>query len=252
MVFILLGSAGAIWARGAATGQQRLEPETLQYRVMFKWGLVNKQAGTATLMLNHGDKSYRAQLAAKSEPWADRIYRVRDTLNGHMTYSNFTPLFYEKIAHEGGEHKHDIVNYNYSDPSQVQADCSRKVYKKGELKIDERRHMTSQAKAVDMLTSFYYMRTLPFDKWQTGHTDKVDIFSGKRKELLSIVYNGKKTLDINGRKRDTYHITFKFTSGGGETTSDDMDAWISTDDSRVPLRLEGKLPVGKVHCILME
>ena len=29
-----------------------------------------------------------------------------------------------------------------------------------------------------------------------------------------------------------------------------MEAWISADNSRVPLRMEGKLPVGKVHCIL--
>ena len=30
---------------------------------------------------------------------------------------------------------------------------------------------------------------------------------------------------------------------------DDMEAWISADKRRIPLRLEGKLPVGKVHCI---
>ena len=27
-----------------------------------------------------------------------------------------------------------------------------------------------------------------------------------------------------------------------------MDAWISTEPNRIPLRLEGKLPVGKVQC----
>ena len=27
-----------------------------------------------------------------------------------------------------------------------------------------------------------------------------------------------------------------------------MDAWISTDAQRIPLKLEGTLPVGKVQC----
>lgn len=93
------------------------------------------------------------------------------------------------------------------------------------------------------------MRTLPFDSWQSGHVTKVDIFSGKRKELLSIVYSGIEKLEIDGEEYPTYHITFQFTSGGGKKTSDDMEAWISLD-KRHPLRLEGKLPVGKVHCIL--
>lgn len=231
---------------------KKLEPETLHYRVMFKWGLLNKKAGTATLRLNHDKKTYTSQLSAKSEPWADRIFCVRDTLNGKMSYDGFTPLFYEKIANEGNEHKHDIVKYDYNDSPTIKALCSRKVYKKGILKIDENKEMSAENRAVDMLTSFYFMRTLPYEDWKPGHIEDIDIFSGKRKELLSIVYAGKVNIDINGAERTAYRITFKFTSGGGKKTSDDMEAWISADSERIPLRLEGKLPVGKVHCILEE
>ncbi len=237
-------------AQNKSLSSVSLEPETLQYRVMFKWGLINKKAGSATLSLDNDKRTYIAQLAAKSEPWADKIFRVRDTLNGRMTYSDFTPLFYEKIAHEGNEHKHDVVTYDYSKYPQVLADCTRKVYKKGILKIDDKRQLTAQERAVDMLTSFYFMRTLPYETWQPGHVESIDIFSGKRKELLSIIYSGIVDIDINGEERKAYRITFKFTSDGGKKTSDDMEAWISADAKRIPLRLEGKLPVGKVHCIL--
>ena len=92
----VIAGTGITYGRNKSTEHQRLEPETLQYRVMYKWGLINKQAGSATLTLTHKAKNYQAKLSAKSEPWADRIFRVRDTLNGHMTYSDFTPLYYEK------------------------------------------------------------------------------------------------------------------------------------------------------------
>lgn len=249
LLFVILFVTQPLGARSRGFCPTHLEPETLHYRVMFKWGLINKKAGTASLSLAHDNESYFAQLTAKSEPWADRFYKVRDTLNGKMTYADFTPYFYEKIAHEGGESKHDVVRYDYSDPNRVVANCTRKVYKKGELHVDEVRQLESDSLAVDMLMSFYYMRTLPFDSWQSGHVSKVDIFSGKRKELLSIVYSGIENLEIDGAEYPTYHITFQFTSGGGKKTSDDMEAWISLD-KRYPLRLEGKLPVGKVHCIL--
>lgn len=225
-------------------------PETLQYRVMFKWGLINKKAGSATLTLTHGPAGYESLLSAKSEPWADKVFCVRDTLIGRMTYGAMQPTYYEKIAHEGNEHKHDIVRYDYSDPNKVTADCTRKVYKKGVLQIDEKRSMESDGYALDMLTSFYFMRSLPFASWQPGHTEQYDIFSGKRKELLSIEYGGVRNVTINGAECPAYWITFKFTSGGGVKTSDDMEAWISADNRRVPLKMQGKLPVGMVHCTL--
>ncbi len=248
-LIISLAALSAVAAGHASTSNSRMPEETLSYKVMFKWGLINKQAGSATLTLKHGRDNYIATMAAASEPWADKIYRVRDTLNGHMSYRNMEPLFYEKIANEGAERKHDVVTYSRKGNGTT-AKCTRKVFKKGELRVDEQRELASEGAAIDMLNSFYYMRRLPFEKWEKGHVESIDIFSGKRKELLSIKYDGKTKLDVDGTEREAYHITFIFTSGGGKKTSDDMEAWISADDERLPLRLEGKLPVGKVHCIL--
>lgn len=250
---LALLAAGIVFASGnseAGGSHVKLSPETLNYKVMFKWGLINKRAGTATLTLNKSPKEYHSMLAAHSEPWADRIYKVRDTLIGRMSLENFKPLYYEKIAHESNEFKHDVVKYDYTGyPPLTAADCIRKVVKKGELIRDETRRLESENKTVDMLTSFYYMRTLPFHDWLPGHTDETDIFSGKQKERLSIVYHGETDIIIDNKKHRAYHITFKFTSKGGKKSSDDMEAWISTDSARIPLKMEGKLPIGKVHCI---
>ena len=233
----------------ASMAAASFQPESLHYKVMFKWGLINKKAGTATLTLKHVPGHYVSQLTAASEPWADKIYQVRDTLNGYMSYTDMTPLFYEKIANEGNERKHDIVRYDYSSRPSVLATCTRKVYKKGNLKIDDSRELQADGEVVDMLTSFYFMRNLPYQDWAPGHVKELTIFSGKQKETLSIKYEGIEDFSFDGASHKTYHITFMFTSKGGKKSSDDMEAWISADNRRIPLRLEGKLPVGKVHCI---
>ena len=56
-------------------------------------------------------------------------------------------------------------------------------------------------------------------------------------------------MEIDKKKYPSYHITFTFTTAGGKTSSDNMDAWISSGTDRIPLLLEGKLPVGKVRAI---
>lgn len=238
-----------------ALAQQHLSnmhftPERLQYKVMFKWGLINKQAGTAVLTLTRDSLHYYPTLTARSAPWADRIFRVRDTLIGRMDIDGLVPRRYEKIANEGDERKHDVVVYDYTRPGLVHAACTRRVEKNGRLHIDEQREMDAETTAVDMLTSFYYMRSLPFADWRPGQQTSVAIFSGKQKETLTLRYAGIETVDVDGSPVSAYHITFLFTSKGGTKTSDDMDAWISTDNRRIPLRLTGKLPVGRVNCIL--
>jgi|InofroStandDraft_1065614.scaffolds.fasta_scaffold01562_4 hypothetical protein len=246
LLFLML-AAHAV-AAAADSVAVNIPDETLNYKVMFKWGFINKKAGSAKLSLRRTPQGYTSQLTAASEPWADRIYRLRDTLNGRMEPDGFRPLFYEKIAHEGAEHKHDVVTYDYTHPGVVAADCSRKVFNKGVLKIDERRRMEAEDRAVDMLTSFYFMRSLPFQDMLPGESTSVAIFSGKQKETLTIDYVGIENVEVDGGTYPAYHVTFLFTTKGGRQSSDSMDAWIATGPGRIPLKLEGKLPVGKVRC----
>ncbi len=101
--------------------------ESLNYRVMYKWGLVNKQAGRVTLSLKVNGKNYDTRLTAQSESWADHFFKVRDTLEGVVQRSDFRPVIYTKKSHEGGEHKHDVVKYAYSGNT-VTGTCTRKKW----------------------------------------------------------------------------------------------------------------------------
>lgn len=225
--------------------------ESLNYKVTYKWGLVNKQAGTAALSLRTSGSNYIAKLTARSDSWADKFYKVRDTLNSTIRRDGFKPLRYEKIAHEGDESKHDVVTYKYTN-AKVIGECTRRKWDEdGKLKVDETRTLESYGTTVDMLSSFYYMRTLAFDTWKNGQVVTLNIYSGKRKELLTIKYTGIQTVKIDNKSFKCYHISFTFTSDGKTKTSDDMDAWITTDTRRIPVKLEGSLKVGKVRCLYL-
>jgi len=67
---------------------------------MYKWGLINKKAGSVSLVTRpHSTKNdFQAVLTAATAPWADNIFMLRDTLMGTINSSNFLPIYYEKIA----------------------------------------------------------------------------------------------------------------------------------------------------------
>ena len=101
MKHLILSISILVSMLGMNISAQTFSDETIHYKVMYKWGLVNKKAGTASLTIKNVGDNYETQLVAKSEPWADQLYMVRDTLNGRIQKEGFFPLFYEKLAHEG-------------------------------------------------------------------------------------------------------------------------------------------------------
>ena len=82
-----------------------------------------------------------------------------------------------------------------------------------------------------------------------GTKKSINIFSGKRKELLTFTYSGMDNVKINGKNHSAYKVTFTFTSDGRKESSDPIQAWVSTDEQRIPLKLIGKLKIGQVQCI---
>ena len=226
--------------------------ETLSYKVVYRWGIVNKQAGRATFINEFdNDGICRAMMYARTEPWADSLYSVRDTLKSIYDSTTRLPYNYTRIAHEGGSYAHDQVIFsNNSNISSAYCVCLRR--KKNESTTNRiETNLEANGPAVDLLSSFYYLRGLNFEKMQIGQSIVINIFSGKRKEILKITYTGLDSIKINNNEEKCHKIIFTFSSKSGKTTSSPIKAWLSTDAKCIPMKIEGELKIGKVQCILI-
>ncbi len=216
--------------------------ETLNYEIVYHWGVIWKHAGDATLSLHKTNSGYNAQLTGKTRSWADKVYPVRDTLKCTMD-KDLRPLRYEKLTHEKDYYARDVVKFSYN-YSHTSAKCTR-YRSSGTTTID----LSAKAQAYDMLSVFYMLRNLDYDELTRNKNYTTVVFSGKLKEYLTINYKGVESIKMrDGSKRQAHRISFKFTQKGGKQSSDDINVWMSTDPSRIPLLLVGKLPVGEVKC----
>lgn len=222
--------------------------EKLDYVISYKWGLIHKDAGTATLELSNRGDDYNIRLVGKTKPWADKFYQVRDTLLGTVRKKGFRPQSYTKIAHEDGKYRRDDITYTYSGDKVDGRARRTRVDKKGNVTHSDKR-LTAEGATFDMLSVFYFLRTIDYSKLLKGGVVKATVFSGSKTELLTIRCVGKENLKLRDKShREAYHIKFRFTTEGKKKSSDDIDAWISSDSSHVPLQVVGSLPVGQVKC----
>lgn len=222
--------------------------ETLHYVISYKWGVIHKDAGEAVLSLKNDGSCYDISLVGKTKPWADNFYQVRDTLVGRVMKDGFKPLSYSKIAHEKGKYSRDDIAYNYLG-STVTGHAKRvRRDKKGNINVTEKT-LSGLGDVYDMLSVFYYLRIIDYSKLGSGQVVKATVFSGSKEEALTIRCVGKENIKLRDKsQREAYHIKFKFTTDGNKKSSDDIDTWISTDSSHVPLLVIGSLPVGQVKC----
>jgi len=222
--------------------------EDLSYRVTYKWGFIQKQAGSARFLLKKHPDRYSALLVARTQPWADRIFQVRDTLSGNMRLGDMAPTLYIKSTHEGGEYRHDVIKYTYSG-DQMTAQCERfKIDKKGRQSVSDTTLM-AELPGTDMLSVYYLVRRLPFDTMKVGTVARANIFSGKKIEHLAVKYLGIETIKLNSRKYHCYKINFTFSSERMKNSSAPMWAWIATEGQRIPVKLIGELPIGQIQVL---
>ena len=223
-----------------------MQPEWLSYDVIYQLGFLWKRAATATLQLTEYPDKYTSVLKARTLPFADNIFKVRDTLVSDMQRNKeLLPIYYAKLADENGTYRKDEVNYTYDGNSTT---GNIRLYRPKRNAIEDYT-LTEPGIVYDMLSIFYVIRTFDFRAMEMYQIYNTKIFSGKNLEYLEIEYLGQEILKQNKKEYSTYKLHFRFYDRTGKKTSDKISAWISTDNKRIPLKVEGKLPLGSMKAV---
>lgn len=249
-VSTLLIALAVVVATVSGSAATVFQDETLNYKVMYKWGFISKVAGYATLRLETSPSAYEAVLTARSAKWADRLYKLRDTLYTTMSPATMLPQNYVYIAHENGTYKHDRVAFSHVGDQFTGKTTRQYRNKHGEWSEDSQT-LTATGPSVDLLSMFFYVRAIDFPRMRIGSSEKLNCFSGKKTEVLTITYKGTQKVTVNDKEHLAYYVGFTFTRDGKESSAS-IYAWITADSRRLPLQVEGQLPVGKIRCVLSD
>lgn len=223
--------------------------ETLNYVISYKWGLIHKDAGDAKFIRTPKGNGYELKVIGKTKPWADKIFNVRDTLISRVSKNSYLPQQYIRIAHEKGKYSRDEINFSRTGATTIGTGSKLREKKPGETPTVKNINIKGTGQVYDILSVFYYLRDINYANLKPNEKVYATIFSGDQVEKLTVTCKGKETIKLKDKKdREAWHIVFKFTTGGGKKSSEDIDCWISTDSAHIPLLITGSLPVGQVRC----
>ncbi|MEG1585357.1 MAG: DUF3108 domain-containing protein [Bacteroidales bacterium] len=221
--------------------------ETLCYDIYYHWGIIWKKAAQGTLHVKEanykGEAAYKMKLSCKTLSFADKIMPVRDTLNSYTT-RKLVPLYYDKIANEGNHKSKDCLEYH------------RKGEKTGGKVTLYRRnrppHDTTlwvNGPAFDMLSVFYYLRMVDLHQFKMYQNINLPIFTGRKVITMNVKYMGRTLITLRNKKQyPAIRLNLSFLNDNNLKDEDPpIEVWLSDDSRKIPLKVEGKLPLGSLQ-----
>lgn len=221
--------------------------ETLCYDIYYHWGIIWKKAAKGTLNVRqaqyNGQEAFKMKLACQTLSFADKIMRVRDTLNSYTTMQ-VQPLHYEKVAHEGDYTSRDVLQYLYKGEK---TGGKTTLYRRNRPPRDTL--IWVNGPAFDMLSVFYYLRKCDLQNFKMYQNINIPIFTGRKLITMNVKYMGRTLVTLRNKKQyPAYRLNLSFRNDDNLKDEDPpIEVWLSDDGRKIPLKVEGKLPLGSLQ-----
>ncbi|MEK6616930.1 MAG: DUF3108 domain-containing protein [Bacteroidota bacterium] len=166
----------------------------------------------------------------------DWFFKVRDKYESYLDEEAIIPWLFIRRVNEGGYK----INQN-------------QIYNHYKNTVDsDGKSFDTPDNVQDMISAFYYARTIDFSTAKEGDVFEFPCFVDNEVWPLKIKYMGKETIKSDIGKIRCIKFRPIIQKGRVFKKEEDMNAWISDDKNRIPVRAEAKIAVGSVKMDITE
>lgn len=215
--------------------------EVLEYRLHY--GII--EAGTARLEVLPCEKKifgreiYHIVGTGKSKGAFDWFFKVRDRYETYLDAQGIFPWIFVRRVNEGGY----IIHQDY------------KFYQhQGRVDNGEGKVFEVPVGVQDMLSAFYYARTMDFSNAEPGQIFVVETFVDDELWPLKMKFMGREIVKVNGVKYKCLKFHPVVQQGRIFSREEDLNVWVTDDNNKIPVLAEARILVGsiKMEIIKME
>jgi hypothetical protein len=177
-----------------------------------------------------GRKCYRVEFTVNSLPSFSWIYKVQDRYLTFIDIETIAPWKFEQHIREGTYRRDFIAEF----------DQRRHIARtsEGEYPIPEYVH--------DIMSAFYYSRTLDFSKSQPGDRIILHNFYKDKSHELQVVFLGRQELKVPAGTFRTVVVEPLVKEGGLFKSEGRIVIWLTDDERRIPVRVNSQVLIGSI------
>ena len=214
--------------------------ESLVYSL--DWGFINAGQGTLEVLKTEDPNIWSIRFRARANSFFETFYPVFDTNFTLIQKDGLYPLLFEKRLHEGTYHANVSAHFFQ------RQNKARYIRKNKEFPTDS----TFETKpfSQDILSSFYFVRTLPL---KVGDTLSLNAVTGAKNYPIKVICHKRTTIKVPAGKFQTLLIEPIIPSEGLIRIQNNatMHVWVTDDEYRIPVKMKTKIKVGSVTASLI-
>ena len=220
--------------------QKAFKPgEKLVYRLTYGvW-----DAGEATLSVLptqrtvKGRKLWRVRGVGKTISAFEWFFKVDDVYESYIDEKALVPWVFKRRVDENGFK----INQDYTF-----------FQHKNKVKNEKGKEFDVPSKVQDMISAFYYARTLDYSNAKVGDIFEVDIFLDDELFPTKIKYLGKEVIKTRKGKFRCHKFSPLVEQGRVFKSDDALVAYITDDENKIPIMAKAKIQVGTVKMHLVK
>ncbi len=207
--------------------------EKLSYEVSYGW----LDAGVAEIEVKNENKSIDGRDVlhvvgtGTSTGTFNWFFKVRDRYETYMDKKGVFPWIFIRDIHEGGFELKQYYTFNHY-----------------EQKVETNKGKVFDAPlgVQDMISSFYYARTLNMKYAQPGQIFEIKAFVDNEVWPLKIKYLRNETIEVDQGTFDCMVFVPVVQTGRIFKDEEDMLVWITRDENKVPILAKASVLVGSI------
>ncbi|MFH0947967.1 MAG: DUF3108 domain-containing protein [Elusimicrobiota bacterium] len=209
--------------------------EKLVYDVYWKFIKV----GYGTLEIKgivdfNGKKAYNVYSEAKSAPFFDAFFKVRDFTNSWVDVEKFYSIAFEQHISEGKYKRDKRIDYDQ--------DKHLATNNKGEsFGIPEN--------VLDVLAALYCVR---LQEIKPKDTFTLSVNSNKKNYKMKVIAHGREKIKIDEKKYKTILIEPDLQDAGIFMNKGRVLIWMTDDEYHIPVKMKSEIAVGSIVAELKE
>jgi hypothetical protein len=206
--------------------------EVLEYRVHY--GFID--AGEARLEIMPEIKHIGPRQAfhvvgtGQSKGAFDWFFKVRDRYESYIDMQSIIPWLFVRRVQEGNYKKNQDVSFNHG----------KKTATSDKMTIPVPENVQ------DLISSFYYARTLDFSNAKTGDIFAFDAYLDDEIIPMKIKFVGKEKIKTKFGTINCLKFHPQLLEGRVFKDKEDMTLWISDDENKIAIRAQAEVLVGSI------
>jgi len=176
-----------------------------------------------------------------------KLFKVNDNWGTFMDTARLVPHQSYRHIEEGKYRKHERVLFD-----QGRKNAHVRLYDRENKNLVDTKDYGVPANVQDIVSGFYYLRTLDLKKYKRGDIVTLTGFFDKEVYHLKLVFEGKEQVSTKIGDFNTFRLSPIIPKNKLFRGEQPVTVWISDDANKIPLRIKARLMVGSLDMEIMQ